>query len=63
MRRTYDRTTATSLVPLLDAITTEMVERSETVRSLTRQLRVLRRRDATQDEILNLQAVLATQPP
>jgi hypothetical protein len=60
MRRTYDRTTAERLVPLLDVITTEMTERAEAVRTLTRQLRILRRKGASQEAILDIQASIAT---
>tara|TARA_R110002126_G_scaffold25583_3_gene87455 strand:+ start:1400 stop:1759 length:360 start_codon:yes stop_codon:yes gene_type:complete len=59
MRRTYDRITAQSLVPLLDVITREMTERAEAVRTLTRKLRILRRDDAPQNAILDLQARLS----
>jgi len=60
MRRNYDRHTAERLVPLLNVITTEMTERAEAVRTLTRQLRVLRREDAAQNKILDLQARIST---
>ena len=61
MKRTYDLDQAQKLIPLLDSITVEVVERAQAIRDLSRELRRLRREDGPTEEILNLQADLSIQ--
>ena len=59
MKRTYDRTEAAKLVPLLNVITLEIFERSRATRVLSRHLKSLRENDAAATAILDVQAELA----